>query len=127
MSELDFLVGSNISAVALSVNREYLRLDTDSGFKYFHAEGDCCSNSWFENVEILGTFGKVLSVEDLPMPPEEWKEGECINFYGISIKMVSGRVDIDYRNSSNGYYGGWLATISPDRFKGDNDGWKVVE
>ena len=31
-----------------------------------------------------------------------------VEFYGLSIKTDKGEIVIDYRNSSNGYYGGSL-------------------
>lgn len=33
---------------------------------------------------------------------------ECVAYYGLKITTEKGRAVIDYRNDSNGYYGGSL-------------------
>jgi len=36
------------------------------------------------------------------------KNPDCVAYYGLKITTEKGRAMIDYRNDSNGYYGGWL-------------------
>lgn len=39
---------------------------------------------------------------------ESLNEGDYIKVYRTTIVTDRGFIDIEYRNSSNGYYGGWL-------------------
>jgi hypothetical protein len=77
-------------------------------------EGDYCSESWFADlVGVHNVIGReVISVETIPLP--EWvnvEDGrtrqEYDEAYGLRISTDGGTCDVIYRNSSNGYYGGW--------------------
>jgi hypothetical protein len=106
------LIGKTIAAVFLAANGEAIRFDLvgDESITVY-ADGDCCSHSWIENVDgveqMIGS--PVVAVEDVMMPdlgsPDEWEE---IVYYGCRITTGIGFATIDYRNSSNGYYGGNL-------------------
>ena len=87
----------------------------DGSAIYADPEGDCCSHSWVEHVSgVADAIGAV--VEKVDCAPElatqenvDDGDHECLALYGISLITTRGhRIDIDYRNSSNGYYGGWL-------------------
>lgn len=53
--------------------------------------------------------GTVRAVEHIDMPDlGSTNEDACIAYYGMKITTEKGRCVIDYRNSSNGYYGGSL-------------------
>ena len=43
-----------------------------------------------------------------PMGPVEEDDYECIKVYGIKITTNMGVTNIEFRNSSNGHYGGYL-------------------
>lgn len=94
----------------------------------YFAEGECCSQSWFYSVmdpQVL--FGQeVLEVEEVAMPVGQWDDpdpddvdcgrGDYTQFYGYGLRTAKGICRIEFRNSSNGYYGGSLtkqATIHP--------------
>jgi len=110
---LECLVGKTIQAIWIGNKEQWLAFDTDAGRVVFMAEGDCCSESWFADIigvdALIG--GKVLSAEDIIIEPT--CDGRCRQdydeFYGHRLTTDKGRADIIYRNSSNGYYGGWLA------------------
>lgn len=76
-----------------------------------HAYGDCCSHTWVESVEhpARGYPAKVLDVREveLPWPPVN-RETDVLADYGLRVVTDKGDIDIDYRNDSNGYYGGSL-------------------
>lgn len=77
------------------------------------AYAECCSHTWVQDVELpaLGFPALVTSVEDLDMPdPEDYnkKNFDSLSFYGLKINTDKGEIVIDYRNDSNGYYGGDL-------------------
>ena len=77
------------------------------------ADGDCCSSSWIEHITLpaLGFPAKVIFVDniDLPGSTNDDPTYECLAVYGLNIITDKGDIIIDYRNSSNGYYGGKLA------------------
>jgi hypothetical protein len=113
--------------VSTSFKDGVVTLRTDDDGYHTEVEGDCCSFTWIENAEIPETPFTIASVEDIPMP--EWAK-ECIEggwsyttkchcsqggyhdsvaHYGHRITTTKGeRLEIDFRNDSNGYYGGSL-------------------
>jgi len=125
------LVGKHILSLSVNDDQSMLMFDTNAGPIIYEAEGDCCSDCWF--ADILFSYGGidnsiVLSVEELEVP--DWLERlmntdgrtrqEEDNIYGYRLildresRMSStGTCDIIYRNSSNGYYGGWCSVVDP--------------
>lgn len=115
------LIGKKITHVFLAADRKAIRFDVEGGEPIVvHADGDCCSSSWIESLDAPNALlGMVRSVEDLDMPDlgsvaaqgEDKTSGydpECISYYGCKITTDKGACVIDYRNESNGYYGGNL-------------------
>ena len=109
------LVGKTITAVELSPDRFRLTPRTADGPVILRTEGDCCSCTWIEALDdpeaLLGT---VTAVEDLPMrdlgsvgTPYR-PDVDIVSYYGLKVTTEKGRCVIDYRNDSNGYYGGSL-------------------
>lgn len=80
--------------------------------------GDCCSMSWFEHMDLPSlpfTINKIKEIEGKPYTDEWYKAGRSdgysydhIQTYGLKMETSSGYVDIDMRNDSNGYYGGYF-------------------
>ena len=105
------LVGRVLNGIKISPDNCAISLLTDVGVLYADAVGDCCSSSWIEHIEVpaLGMPALIVAVEDLDMLDLGDQDGhECMQYYGYKITTDSGDLVIDYRNSSNGYYGGWL-------------------
>jgi hypothetical protein len=106
------LVGRKVSALSISDNQSLLVVTHDEGEAIYETEGDCCSNTWIADIvgvdRLLGQM--VLAVESVRM--ESVEDGrtrqDYDRFYGIKLTTTGGYVDIVYRNSSNGYYGGSL-------------------
>jgi hypothetical protein len=73
-----------------------IHLDTDA---------DCCSSTWFEGVDGLDNMNDavITGAEDTFLRDEQGGEEK---FYSFKITTTKGYVDLPYRNSSNGYYGG---------------------
>lgn len=80
----------------------------------YEAIGDCCSQTWFESITNIENiiYNTITGIER-----KEFSDGhddkitkeldqECIRCYGYTFKTESGYTDIEYRNSSNGFYGG---------------------
>lgn len=94
-------------------------LKTDKGNFKGQVEADCCSNTWIENVETPA-FGLPFTIKeldfkwlpdiDMPETMDDDKYGYgYIQYYGLKIIGERGdSIEIDFRNSSNGYYGGSL-------------------
>jgi hypothetical protein len=129
------LKGKIITAIKVAADRGALLIHTLTESYVVRADGDCCSHTWIENVELpaLGFPATVISVTGLDMPeqPDSKFEGstadsECRQFYGCKIVTDRGEIVIDYRNDSNGYYGGNLSwPVKDDYFYGGVFGQNV--
>lgn len=74
----------------------------------FYSDGDCCSHSWIEGIELYGFKGKLLSVESGGFSSREISGGDYEDQEFITFKTEKGRLIIDLRTGHNGYYGGSL-------------------
>lgn len=112
MSKENILVGKTLNGLKLADDKKAILFVTDAGDIVVRCDADCCSHTWVEHIEqpALGFPAKVLAVDDLDMPygSEETNNGE-LKFYGCKITTDKGEIVIDYRNESNGYYGGNLS------------------
>ena len=112
------LIGKTINSLQIASDKMALKVETPEGDIVANTDGDCCSHSWIEHVELpaLGFPAKVISAEEIEMPDCEQPEGDfdVITTYGFKIVTDRGEIIIDYRNSSNGYYGGWLSWPDDD-------------
>jgi len=95
-------------------NRNVLVLNFASGDKLeLYARGDCCSESWFEQIAgeealVKGSTLRTIELIDL----DKVMEIDCITViqhYGVKFMTDNGYADVDMRNSSNGYYGGYIS------------------
>ena len=107
------LLGKVITSIWLAADRGAIKFDLSTGESIIaRADGDCCSHTWIENVEGAGDVlnDPVLVAEDVNMPDQEYdkEEYECLAFYGFRVRTSKGEMLLDYRNESNGYYGGDL-------------------
>lgn len=125
---LNALDGKTIHEIYM--NDEYLTFVTDEGNVTFEVEGDCCSHSeFFDFYGVANLLGqKVVAFESVSLSPgdpgyrpetfdvpsEEWEEEwEKVQVYGYRITTehpLFGSVSavMSFRNTSNGYYGGWM-------------------
>lgn len=107
------LIGKTIKKIALSKDQTILVFILSNGEHVVcEAVADCCSESWFADITgvnvLLQGLIKQIELMDLDLPQDERCRQESDSFYGIKIKTDKGDADIIFRNSSNGYYGGWL-------------------
>lgn len=106
------LVGRKVRKLFVSDDQTVLVFKLGRGEALYECEGDCCSYTWV--ADIVGV-DRLLGQTVLKA---EWMEVEAVEdgrsrqeedaFYGIKLTTTGGYVDIVYRNSSNGYYGGWM-------------------
>lgn len=112
-AHMNELIGRTINAIQIDDDEQhFLAFDTDNGRIIYMAEGDCCSESWFYHVlgadNLLGQT--VLETESyyLGEPGDGFSRQEEDKLYSIKLRTARGYADVEFRNSSNGYYGGWL-------------------
>jgi len=106
------LIGKTLTGIKIADDKHALLFQMADGDIIARTDGDCCSHTWIENVELPARgFPCVVSgVVDLDMPDlGSPSECECIAYYGCKIITDNGDIVIDYRNESNGYYGGNLS------------------
>lgn len=101
-------------------DKKAILFTTTDGDMIVRADAECCSETWIENIELpaSGFPAKVLSVDDLAMPELQQPEDGRIEHYGCKITTNKGEIIIDYRNESNGYYGGSLCWPSEHYYGG---------
>lgn len=124
---LSKMIGATVSRVL--IGEEILAFETDKGRAVFTVEGDCCSNSFFHDfygvAHLLGN-GPITEWEEVDLDPsdpgyvspDEQIDYEYVQTYGYrftTVHPVFGEVSsvFSFRNSSNGYYGGWMTSCDP--------------
>jgi hypothetical protein len=81
---------------------------------WYEAYGDCCSHTWINDIlDVSVLLGqRVTGVETLELEQDDYdgddERDEYIAHYGFAIKTGMGCATIEFRNASNGYYGGSL-------------------
>ena len=98
----------------IAADRQSLKFVLTDGELIVDVDADCCSYSWVEHIELpAGGFpATVASVSEIDMPEGAAStfhtDADVLAFYGCKIATDKGEIVIDYRNDSNGYYGGSL-------------------
>ena len=108
----NLLVGKTLLGMKISDDKEAILFITDSGEIPVKCDADCCSHTWVEHIElpVLGFPALVIEAADLDMPDLGDMEGcDVVSYYGFKITTHKGDIVIDYRNDSNGFYGGNLS------------------
>ena len=122
------LVGKKVQAVDLADDGKAIKFYVE-GFDpiFAQTDGDCCSESWIEHIEQTeNMLGTVLNVEDVDMPDlGDMPNRDVVTYYGCRIHTDKGIALIDFRNDSNGYYGGNLVW-SGDWFYGGVYGQNIA-
>lgn len=110
----NILVGKVLTGISLAKDRQAILFHTTLGDIKVLCDADCCSYTWVEGIELpaLEFPATVISVDDISMPKtlvSSFHPGsDVLAYYGCQIKTDRGDIIIDYRNDSNGYYGGNL-------------------
>lgn len=114
------MIGRKLSTVTLNDDGAAVLFTFDEGpTARFDVEGDCCSTSWVEHLELPGNIkgATVLSVDDSVPITQDHSEhdedngGDSIQVYNTVFRTDRGDIVLEYRNSSNGYYGGSLVRL----------------
>lgn len=110
---LDKVKGETL--VSLTHNSSTITLTTTNHEVVLSAEGDCCSHSWFEHVDDFDAVGGEITEFTNDDPYHDEDRPDIVDRYDhmeyqfMTLKTTKGRVHIEMRNSSNGYYGGYIA------------------
>ncbi len=110
--------------VTLNGNDEKVVLYAEDGRSIvLTVEGDCCSHSYFTDngiKDFKSIVGETLiKLEETECPgalpdghffvsEEDERNGDCVALYCLKVTTDKQEVSIDWRNDSNGYYGGML-------------------
>lgn len=75
----------------------------------YRVSEECCSESWIEHLTVPPDIrGAEVETYDEQELGEYQKDRETIRIYQTSFGTPKGEIIVEYRNSSNGYYGGAL-------------------
>jgi hypothetical protein len=85
-------------------------------FVQIYTEGDCCSEAWFNHLTGIEALqgGIVLECEETGWKDAETTRQEADTVDFIKIRTDKGFCDIEVRQSSNEYYGGWVTYSKTD-------------
>jgi hypothetical protein len=116
---MDEVIGRTITAIHLNEDNTLLRFDTDQGPLFWSAEGDCCSESWIEEINHVESLigNTVEAVKEMDQAEAEGTRQDWDVIYGYQLTTRGGHSLIAFRNSSNGYYGGSLDSIAAAEIK----------
>ena len=108
------LVGKTLTGIKVADDKEAIMFQTTDGDIVARCDGDCCSHTWIESIEnTVREFPALVTaaheIEDgLPEAVSDHPEHNYLQFYGFRVTTDKGVIVLDYRNESNGYYGGSL-------------------
>jgi hypothetical protein len=119
MSEFNVLVGKRINGLFIGDDDWALVFRDINGRHYcFRTENDCCNTVWFNHVNGVETVlgegnlfdilrgAMVTGVEDKGWTEDRADGYDVIQDAFWTIKTDRGYIDLEVRNSHNGYYGG---------------------
>lgn len=95
---------------------EWVKFITDEGTLVYESDANCCSDTFISNIQGLRNLlgYKVFDAVECPTinnaEPSYRQKYDDIHRYVLATDQ--GYVDIEFRNSSNGYYGGDFHLIS---------------
>lgn len=111
MDDYADMLGKPLHSVEVSADKERLTFTFQGGaVAVFRAEGDCCSSTWIEHLTVPDDVAgsAIEAVVEGESTEEQHPEHDCLQTYKTSFRTAKGDIVVEYRNSSNGYYGGYL-------------------
>jgi hypothetical protein len=112
-------IGKRIDGLETNSDHDAIVLVSGEDRLGIGVEGDCCSISWIEHFTGASGFkpGTLVKVEekDLPEPTDEdLSKFDVLAVYSLVLTLDNGLVlEMEYRNNSNGYYGGFPVQHTP--------------
>lgn len=112
------LIGKHLERVEIWPDRDGITFVLRDGPTVdMETYGDCCSYTWVESIDAPSVLedATIISMEDIDMPDNpvsnHRQDTDVVAYYGLKIVTTKGHAVLDYRNDSNGYYGGSLNFI----------------
>lgn len=113
------IINRELEAVAVIEDGGAIRFTfLDGGYVTYETEADCCSSTWIEHLSVpLDLYeARILDITEPDLPPhpaadpvvDDHDNYEYIKVYHTAFATTKGHIVLEYRNSSNGYYGGSL-------------------
>ena len=103
-----------MASVDLENDKTRLTFHTRAGDFVYDAEGDCCSESWIESISdnlFAITDATVVQIRQKSQTLDGTRQDvDEVDF--VTLVTDRGHFDIEFRNSSNGYYGGSMGLVS---------------
>lgn len=124
------LIDRKVEAIFINSDKTVIKLQTDNGFIDLRAVGDCCSDCWFENTDniddLIGSTIKAFEEVELDevMAPTTQESDTLYSFRILHQKRYNHITTLEFRNSSNGYYGGYIVVEGADN---DLSGFKQLD
>lgn len=126
------LIGKTIIKLEIGSDDTTLVFTDSLGNQYFYnSYGDCCSSTWFSHITGIHNFlghevNNTVEKEERDPTETEYKEGQydVLRIYGYTLETDKGRCDVEFRNDSNGYYGG---SCDFGGSKGNTEGYREVK
>lgn len=126
MSTFDTLINERLTGLFMSSDQKMIAFRTvENKYITFFTEADCCNNVWFNHITGVNLiraeniFDIIRGVLVISTEDKGWNENASYDDCNVvqdgfwTIKTSKGYLDIEVRNSHNGYYGG---SVSPIRF-----------
>jgi len=111
---IESLKGHEITEAWINDDKTLLILKGKERDFSFYCEGDCCSESWIEHIHIPFNFGVIEEIKHKFMDGLIGTRQESDRVYSYEFSFKGNKYDIfaiEFRNSSNGYYGGALSLL----------------
>lgn len=101
------IINSKIKYVKLTKTQIFIGFFEINKYIILKSIGDCCSYSWFEfNNQIFSILNKYI--KEIIVGDEIDCDGGCLKIRPITIITNDGNFNFELKNSSNGYYSGWM-------------------
>lgn len=114
MERMQPIVGKTPASIWVNEGEDTLVLGCEEGALVCDTDGDCCSETWWADAigvlqYLRGTV--VTGIREIEMTDsynvdDGRTRQEEDSAYGVQVTTDQGAVDLVFRNSSNGYYGG---------------------
>lgn len=122
---LEPLIGKIIKQVFINNDKTQLKIECDDGTHYFQVDSDCCSIGWIEHINLQPYLSaKVEKVENPSMDAIMASKQDSDKVYA-SLAFGKGNLllGVEYRNSSNGYYGSSMYENEGEIILSKEDKW----
>jgi hypothetical protein len=124
----DPLIGRTIKKILTDLEHWHLVFETTDGDFVFETQVSCCNEVWFNHVTLPvhdGIAGcVVLFIEEKPWQACESTRQDCEEAAFWTLMTTYGYIDIEVRNSHNGYYSG---SVTYEASKIINDLTEITE